>query len=152
MIYVLDASALLRFTDKEPGFDRIRELLRLAAQGDLELFLSAVNWGEIVTVLYKKHDLAETWRIANKLKALPITIAPVGVSIAESAATFKHDFKIPYVDAIAAALTRELSSGSPKEWATLVTADFDFKNLPTASIQIEYLPAKKKVPTKQART
>ena len=71
---------------------------------------------------------------------------------AESAATFKHDFKIPYVDAIAAALTRELSSGSPKEWATLVTADFDFKNLPTASIQIEYLPAKKKVPTKQART
>ncbi len=27
MIYVLDASAILRFTDKEPGFDRMRELV-----------------------------------------------------------------------------------------------------------------------------
>src|ERR1035437_1999443 len=52
--YVLDASAVLRFTDKEAGFDRVRDLFVHAAQGKIALLLSAVNWGEIVGALYKR--------------------------------------------------------------------------------------------------
>jgi PIN domain nuclease of toxin-antitoxin system len=51
MIYVLDASAVLRFTDQEPGFDRVRTLFYQAAHGEIQLRLSAVNWGEIVCIL-----------------------------------------------------------------------------------------------------
>ena len=54
MTYVLDASAILRFTDKEVGFERVRDLLMQAAKGNIELLLSAVNWGELAGALYKR--------------------------------------------------------------------------------------------------
>ena len=44
--YVLDASAILRFTDKEAGFDQVRDLFVRATQGEVDLLLSAVNWGK----------------------------------------------------------------------------------------------------------
>lgn len=88
MIYVLDASAILRFTDKESGFERVRDLLYQAAKGDIQLLLSAVNWGEIVTVVCKRHDLMSARKILGNVSALPITIMPVDAKAAESAGLF----------------------------------------------------------------
>jgi predicted nucleic acid-binding protein len=48
---------------------------------------------------------------------------------------FKCDYKVPYADAYAGSLAL-------RENATLVTADFDFKNVPAGSMKIEFLPAK----------
>ena len=76
--YVLDASAILRFSDKEAGFDRVHDLFIRAAQGKVELLL---------------------------------------------------------VDAFAGSLASH-------ENATLVTADYDFKSVPSGTIKIEFLPAK----------
>ena len=144
MIYVLDASAILRFTDKEPGFERVRDLLYQAAKGDIQLLLSAVNWGEIVTVVYKRHDLMAAREILGNVSALPITIVPVDVKAAESAGLFKYRFKVPYADAFAGSLTLTLtlSVDSPQEQATLITADFDFKDVSQGTVKIEFLPAK----------
>jgi predicted nucleic acid-binding protein len=77
MIYVLDASSVLRYTDNEPGADRVEELLRRAAKGDHEILISALNWGEIVGVLFRNHGLLHARKIAHNLLALPITVAPV---------------------------------------------------------------------------
>lgn len=137
MIYVLDASAILRFTDKEPGFDRIRSLLHDAAQGSTQLLLSAVNWGEIVTVSYRKDNRTAEAALAN-IAALPITIVPVDAAAAAEAGKFKWSFSVPYADAFAGALTASRKS----DHATLVTADYDFKNVPRGTIKIEFLPAK----------
>ena len=137
---VLDASAVLRYTDKEPGYKRVRELFKQAAKGEAELLLSAVNWGEIVGALYKRVGMMRARTIAGSLTALPITIVPVDTSHAEAAAIFKCDFKVPYADAFAAALT--LARSSPQQRATLVTADFDFKAVPAGTIKIEFLPPK----------
>ena len=135
--YVLDASAILRFSDKEAGFDRVRDLLIQAAQGKVELLLSAVNWGEIVGALYKRAGglSAPTNSLAANLAALPLTIVAADKELAEGAAIFKYDFKIPFVDAFAGSLALH-------ENATLVTADYDFKSVPSGTIKIEFLPAK----------
>jgi PIN domain nuclease of toxin-antitoxin system len=135
--YVLDASAILRFSDKEAGFDRVRDLLIQAAQGKVELLLSAVNWGEIVGALYKRAGglSAPTNSLAANLAALPLTIVAADKELAEGAAVFKYDFKIPFVDAFAGSLALH-------ENATLVTADYDFKSVPSRTIKIEFLPAK----------
>jgi len=138
--FVLDASAVLRYTDKEPGYKRVAELLKQAFKGEIELLLSAVNWGEIVGALYKRVGMARARSIAGSLAALPITIVPVDTADAEAAAIFKCDFKVPYADAFAAALT--LAHSQPQHRATLVTADFDFKSVPAGTIKIEFLPAK----------
>jgi bifunctional DNA-binding transcriptional regulator/antitoxin component of YhaV-PrlF toxin-antitoxin module len=42
--FVLDASSVLRFTDNEAGADRIQELIELAEQGAVQLYISPVNW------------------------------------------------------------------------------------------------------------
>jgi predicted nucleic acid-binding protein len=142
MIYVLDASALLRFTDKEPGFRRVRDLFYQAAKGDIQLLLSAVNWGEIVAVICKRHDPTGARDILGNLSSLPMTIMPVDAKAAESAGLFKHRFKIPYADAFAGSLTLGLSVGSPQNQTTLITADFDFKGVSEDTIKIEFLSTK----------
>jgi predicted nucleic acid-binding protein len=135
--YVLDASAILRFTDKEAGFDRVRDLLIQAAQGEVELLLSAVNWGEIVGALYKRAGgvAALMNSLAANLAALPLTIIGAERDLAEAAAIFKYNFKVPFVDAFAGSLASH-------ENATLLTADYDFKRVPSGTIKIEFLPAK----------
>src|ERR1700686_2088658 len=135
--YVLDASAILRFSDKEPGFDRVRDLFIEATQGKAELLLSAVTWGEMVGALYKRAGglSALTNNLAANLAALPLTVVPADKDLAASAAIFKYDFKVPFVDAFAGSLALH-------ENATLVTADYDFKSVPSGTIKIEFLPAK----------
>ncbi len=137
MTYVLDASAILRFTDKEPGFDRVRDLFYESAKGNVQLLLSSVNWGEVVAVLYKKSGGGAEAILAS-LAALPLTIVPVDAAAAAHAGKFKWSFSIPYADAFAGALTASHKS----DHATLVTADYDFKNVPKGTIKIEFLPAK----------
>lgn len=135
MTYVLDASSLLRYTDNEAGADRILDLLTRAARGETSVMLSAVNWGEITTVLYKRYGPGRAEAIAQNIFSLPITIVPVSISDAESAGFFKFQFNVPYADAFAGSLAM-------REKATLITADFDFKNVPRNSAKIEFLPSK----------
>ena len=139
--YVLDASAILRFTDKEPGFDRVRDLFIQAAHGNVELLLSAVNWGEIVGALYKRTGglsasaLTNVGSLAANIAALPLTVVAADKDLAEAAGIFKYNFKVPFVDAFAGSLALHKN-------ATLVTADYDFKSAPSGTIKIEFLPAK----------
>lgn len=133
-VYVVDASALLRYLDREPGFDRVAQFLKEAARGRSELLVSAVNWGEIVSVIYKAHGLSIARGASARMLALPLTIVSVDSDQAERAGILKQDFKLPYADAFAGALAMERG-------ATLVTADLDFK--PAAhAMKIEFLPAK----------
>jgi len=132
--YVLDASALLRYLDRESGFERVATLLKQAAREDVRLMVSAVNWGEVASVLYKAHNASVARETISKLRALPLTITSVNADQAEEAGSFKQDFKTPYADAFAGSLAF-------REKATLVTADFDFK-LASQSMRIEFLPNK----------
>jgi PIN domain nuclease of toxin-antitoxin system len=134
--YVLDASALLRYLDREPGFDRIAGLLKRATRGGIRLLVSAVNWGEVVSVLCRAHGLSAAKATASKLRALPLEIVAADAERAEEAGIFKQDFKVPYADAFAGSLAM-------REKATLVTAAFDFKSA-TRSVAIQFLPDKRK--------
>ena len=134
---VLDASALLRFLDAEPGADRIQQLLLQCAAGQVTLLMAAVNWGECISALVRHNGLDAANELIDRLSSLRLTIEPCGAHEAQEAAFFKETFKIPYADAFAAALAR---SGD----ALLVTADYDFKNLPPALIKIDFLPVKAK--------
>ena len=45
--YVLDSSALIRYIDGEPGGDRVKEVLKACVKRQAEVWISAVQWGEI---------------------------------------------------------------------------------------------------------
>ncbi len=138
MTYVLDASALLRFLDREAGAERVRDLLQGAVKKRNQLLLSAANWGELVHGLYRRNsDDAEA--LLADTQRLPITIVPVDAADATVAGKLKWEYRIPYADALAAALTM---SRSKSDRTVLVTADYDFKSLDKGLVAIEFLPAK----------
>lgn len=130
--FVLDASAILRFADNEAGVDRVAELAKLAARNQVELHVSAVNWGEVILAhlrAYGSQDNADMMR-----SVLPFQLRAADEQQCERAAHVRYRYKVPYADAFVAVLADELS-------ATLVTADYDFEKM-GRNLKIEFLPAK----------
>ncbi len=137
MNLVLDASALLRYTDREAGGERVKSLIIEARDGRAALTMSAVNWSEIAYVLRRRFGNKSAARALDAFKLLPFTIIDVDLEAAETASKFHHEHRIPFADSFAAALAK-ISD------ATLLTADFDFKQAAEAgAIQVEFLPTKK---------
>jgi predicted nucleic acid-binding protein len=120
----------------------MRELFDEASNDAATLLMSAVNWGEIITVAHRRLDAKRLDDFRAGLARLPIQIEDASVTQAESAGVLRAKFAIPYVDAFAASLTLAHSDGPTSEQATLVTADYDFKALPKGTIEIDFLPAK----------
>lgn len=133
--YVLDASAILRFLDREPGGDRIDELLSDFMDGECGIAVSAVNWGEIWAILLRKKGLRGAQEIFADLDTFGFDIVDATAARAVNSGSWKNQKKIPYADAFAV----ELAASIPN--SVLITWDFDLK--PAAhDIKIEFLPKK----------
>ena len=119
---VLDASAVLAMFFAQPGMEQMRELFHKASEADRPVFISAVNWAEVLYKMERKHDQAglDTARQFERTTALEAV--PVDRELAESAALLKNAYKLGLADAFAAALAKSKK-------AELVTADTEFKVL-----------------------
>jgi len=136
MTYVLDASAILRYIDNEPGASEVEKLLKKARVGDALLLMSAVNWGEVLFVVLKAHGVDAMNKIESSLRSLPFQVLAVDHVTAREAAEIRFRFKIPYADAFAAAVARQ-------NQATVITADHDFTLL-RGAVKVQLLPTKGK--------
>ena len=131
MAHVLDASALLAYFEKEPGYEKIQELLTAAAIGHRRLFLSTVNWGEVYYVTHRAYGIEQANHIAHLIGTFPIELVDVDIELAKHAALLKVSHKLPYADCFAAALAKTRK-------ATLMTGDRDFKPL-EGEIKVSWL-------------
>ena len=122
MAHVLDAFALTAYFEKEPGYEKVQELLTDAASGNRKLFLSTVNWGEVHYVTHRTYGIEQANKIALVIGTFPIEIVDVDLEIAKQAALFKVAHRLSYADCFAAALAKVKKS-------TLVTGDKEFKSL-----------------------
>jgi ribonuclease VapC len=101
----------------------VATLLTEARDGTAQLFMSAINVGEVYYILRKNHaeEVANRWRILAG--TLPITTeVPTADDIWESA-LIKARYPIAYADAFAAALAQ-------KHRCPLVTGDAEFRTIP----------------------
>jgi predicted nucleic acid-binding protein len=120
--YVCDANALLNYIDNRPHGLRIAAMLKEAARADQPLLISAVNWGEVLYLLWRSYGEEYVERMGAGAKQLPLKIMPATDEDALTAARLKAVHKLPYADSFAAALAL-------RERATLVTSDPDFEKL-----------------------
>lgn len=134
-VFVLDSSAVLRFVDKEAGWNRIAEILQDRMDQAAEVAISAVQWGEIAGRVRKRLGAAGQEFVLETLAEFSPRIEPATGERAVHAAEIKQDRKLPYADAF----TLDLAMDSPDHM--LVTADYDFKAV-TDLARIEFLPAK----------
>jgi predicted nucleic acid-binding protein len=117
---VLDASALLAMFFGEPGMEKMRELFQKAADADKPMFISAINWAEVIYKLERKQGDVGLHTARHFGHTMPLEIVPVDRELAEAAALLKNEYGWGLADAFAAALARHKK-------AELVTADTEFK-------------------------
>jgi predicted nucleic acid-binding protein len=132
--YVLDASAILRYLDSEAGADRVEEIIKDHLGGRNRIIVSAVHWGEIASVTWKRHGIETVEKVFFRLFAFGFEVIPATAERAVQSGLIKAQKKIPYADAFGV----ELASDSPDH--VLLTADFDVEPA-KHDINIEFLPA-----------
>jgi predicted nucleic acid-binding protein len=133
--HVLDANALYRFLTGGPGADTATRLFKEARDADTPLRMSVISWGEVYYTIAKVEGFAETARIMDRVKLLPLSILEADEAVTAKAAQLKAGHGLPYADCFAAAITAKED--------VLVTSDAkDFKKIP--GLRIHPLPERKK--------
>jgi predicted nucleic acid-binding protein len=117
---VLDASALLAMFFGEPGMEPMRDLFHKASEADRPVFISAVNWAEVLYKVERRQGKAGLETARQFERTTPLEAVPVDCELAESAALLKNAYDLGLADAFAAALAKNKK-------AELVTADHGFK-------------------------
>lgn len=132
-LMVLDSWALLAFFEDEPAAEAVERLLLKAQQGQHQLLMCVVNWGEVYYNTLRRSTPAVAEQKARELAALPIELVPVeaDLQLVRQAAQFKARGQLAYADAFAAALAKLRN-------AELVTGDRDFKSV-AGEIKIAWL-------------
>lgn len=121
-IYVLDACALLRLAQDEPGAERVAEILASAASGNVRVLLHQINLGEVVYRIGKQFGWTVAERKRGEISLLPIEIIAFAEEIFWQAVKLKATYPMSYADCFAAAL-------AIKEQAVLLTSDPEFEVL-----------------------
>jgi predicted nucleic acid-binding protein len=101
---------------------RVRRLLDEAFRHDSPLFISAVNWGEVFYITWRRHGESKARAAETVLRQLPIIVTPADTDRATRAAALKQKDALGYADAFAAELAIERG-------AWLVTADPEFSKV-----------------------
>jgi predicted nucleic acid-binding protein len=121
--YVLDANALIGlFEDREGTAVKVERLLAEALRQDLPVLMSAVNWGEVFYVVWRRHGETQARRVEANIKDMPLLVIAADRDRATRAAALKQKHNLGYADSFAAELAIERG-------AWLVTADPEFSRL-----------------------
>lgn len=122
-VHVLDANALYRFLTGGPGAGTVNRLFKEARDAKQPLRMSVINWGEVYYTIAKGEGFAETARIMDRVKLLPLAVLDAGEAVTARAAQLKAGHGLPYADCFAAATAAKDD--------VLVTSDAkDFKKIP----------------------
>ena len=115
--YVLDANALIAFLEvRRSAAEKVHRLVTEALRQDVVLLMSAVNWGEVFCIAWRRHGEAKAREAEARLQELPIAVIAADRERASRAGAIKQKHGLGYADAFAAELAIERA-------AWLVTAD-----------------------------
>jgi predicted nucleic acid-binding protein len=121
--FVLDANALIGYFEGRRGTaEAVRRLLGQALRQDLPLLMSAINWGEVFYIAWRRHGEGKARAAEANLLEMPIAVIAVDRERASRAGALKQQHELGYADAFAAELAIERG-------AWLVTADPEFARL-----------------------
>ena len=133
--YVLDSFAVLAYLEDEAGADQVNALLEAARQGQASIWMSIVNYGEVIYITEREQGLFAAQRAIAAMDQLPMTVVDADRKLTLAAAKIKAQHGISYADAFAVALTQARQ-------ATVLTGDPEFRKVETL-VAIDWLPTDK---------
>jgi len=115
--FILDAWAILALLQsEEPAAGQVKQLLEEVQTGQITLYISMINLGEVFYRVGKVKGESEARQTLSQIGSLNLNVIPATDEQVLAAATLKIKHPISYADAFAAAAAIELE-------ATLVTGD-----------------------------
>lgn len=110
----------------------MQELLDGGDGGEHELYMSVVNFGEVIYTVWKRRGAGSAQQTLAAFDQLPVKAFDVDRDLALQASALKANTRMGYADCFAAALAQRLG-------AAVVTGDPDFRQV-EQSVPIEWLP------------
>jgi len=128
---VFDAHAILRWTQKEPGYQKIKSLMVACRKGSVSGFMNRINLGEVHYKTIRVLGLEGAKDFMENFARLPITVVLPDEPLIWKASELKAQYPISYADCFAAA-TALIHN------ASVVTGDPGFKKL-TKILSVDWL-------------
>ena len=119
---VFDSWAILAFLQREPAGPVVRSLIIEAAEAGAEMWITAVNLGEVWYNLARRRSDSEADAAVADLERIGFQVRSIDWDLARQAAVYKARHALAYADCFAAALAKQLK-------VELVTGDREFKKL-----------------------
>ncbi|MGA2517051.1 MAG: type II toxin-antitoxin system VapC family toxin [Thermodesulfobacteriota bacterium] len=120
--FIFDSHALLKFFQKEKGYEKVVHLLEEIRKTGAVKYISAVNLGEIIYSTKEEFGDQKKLEVLANIERLNFTILPIPNSLIFQAAEYKAQYALSYADCFALASAVEHK-------ATLVTGDPEFKKV-----------------------
>ena len=117
---VFDSHAILKWAQGEPGFKKVKSLLKACAGDTLRGFINHVNLGEVYYKSIRAVGIERARQFMENFERLPITILLPDRDLIYKAAEIKAEFAISYADCFAVATALRYD-------AKVVTGDPEFK-------------------------
>jgi predicted nucleic acid-binding protein len=128
---VFEAHAILRWTQKESGYQKVKSLMVACREGSVSGYMNRINLGEVHYKTIRVLGRAGARDFMENFLRLPITIVLPDEGLFWKAAELKAQYSISYFDCFAAAtaLTND---------ASVLTGDPEFKKLAKV-VSVEWL-------------
>ncbi|MBM4276586.1 MAG: type II toxin-antitoxin system VapC family toxin [Deltaproteobacteria bacterium] len=120
--WVFDSFALLKFFQKEKGYEKIGQLLEEIKKSGGIKYINAVNLGEIIYSTKREFGDQKKIEVLANIERLTFVVLPVPNILIFQAAEYKAQYGISYADCFVLASAVEHN-------AKIVTGDPEFKKV-----------------------
>lgn len=119
---LFDSFALLRFLQREPGSEKVRDLLKEAAVGRNPCLLNVITFGEVLYTTQRRFGAEARMQVFIALQQMGMVILPCPENLVYRAAEVKAVYAMSYADTFAVASAMEHK-------ASLVAGDPEFRQV-----------------------
>ena len=120
--FIFDSHALLKFFQKEKGYEKVIHLLEEIRKAGTTKYLNAINLGEIIYSTKREFGDQKKIEVLANIERLNFTILPVPNNLIFQASEYKAQYGISYADCFVLASAIEHK-------AIIVTGDPEFKKV-----------------------
>ena len=128
----------MAFLEKEPGGDRVEQLLEAGQRGEVELFAAFASRMELLYLVEQEKGAADVAKLKALLPLWPVAWLHSDDAFCDSAAEIKARYRVSFADAFVAAAALKVD-------ATLIHKDPQFGAL-AGFLKQEMLPPKTSAP------
>ena len=120
--FIFDSHALLKFFQKEKGYEKIVRLLEEIKKGRIPKYINAINLGEIIYVIKREFGDQKKLEALASIERLNFIILSNPNKLIFQAAEYKAQYSISYADCFVLTSAIEYK-------AIIVTGDKEFKKV-----------------------